>query len=192
MSKTGSYCWNYTVTYFVCKIDGLYVADYGQVQAKPFQIPQAQLLELDLHHFDIIIWKHVTGEFPSQRPVTRSFDVFVDLRLIKRLSKPSIRRRFETPWRSLWRHSNNGIENDDIFTLLNVSTKLAKQDSWICFCKLGFMVAIHNQFYNCQYWLVGKISFREGRNWRRSHRMDQISETVWYNRCDIPLNINVD
>ena len=31
----------------------------------------------------------VTGEFPVQRPVTRSFDVFCDLRLNKRLSKQS-------------------------------------------------------------------------------------------------------
>ena len=31
----------------------------------------------------------VTGEFPSQRPVTRSSDVFFYLRLIKRLSKHS-------------------------------------------------------------------------------------------------------
>ena len=31
----------------------------------------------------------VTGEFPAQRPVTRSFDVFCDLRLNKRLSKQS-------------------------------------------------------------------------------------------------------
>ena len=29
----------------------------------------------------------VTGEFPTQRPVTRSFDVFLDLRLIKLLNK---------------------------------------------------------------------------------------------------------
>ena len=29
----------------------------------------------------------VTGEFPAQRPVTRSFGVFFDLRLNKRLSK---------------------------------------------------------------------------------------------------------
>ena len=29
----------------------------------------------------------VPGEFPSQRPVTRSFDVFFDLRPNKRLSK---------------------------------------------------------------------------------------------------------
>ena len=31
----------------------------------------------------------VPGEFPAQRPVTRSFDVFFDLRLHKRLSKRS-------------------------------------------------------------------------------------------------------
>ena len=31
----------------------------------------------------------VTGEFPAQTPVTRSFDVFFDLRLHKRLSKQS-------------------------------------------------------------------------------------------------------
>ena len=29
----------------------------------------------------------VTGEFPAQRPVTRGFDVFFDLRLRKRLRK---------------------------------------------------------------------------------------------------------
>ena len=32
---------------------------------------------------------HVTGEFPTQRPVTQSFDIFFDLRLNKRLSKQS-------------------------------------------------------------------------------------------------------
>ena len=37
----------------------------------------------------------VTGEFPSQRPVTQSFNVFFDPRLNKRLSKPSRRRWFE-------------------------------------------------------------------------------------------------
>ena len=31
----------------------------------------------------------VPGEFPVQKPVTRSFDVFFDLRLNKRLSKQS-------------------------------------------------------------------------------------------------------
>ena len=46
----------------------------------------------------------VTNEFPSQRPVTRSFDVFFELRLNKRLSKQSRRLWFETPSRSWWRH----------------------------------------------------------------------------------------
>ena len=48
----------------------------------------------------------VTGEFPTQRPVTRSFDVFFDLRLNKRLSKQSWGWWFETLSRPLWRHSN--------------------------------------------------------------------------------------
>ena len=48
----------------------------------------------------------VTGEFPSQRPVTRSFDVFFDLRMNKRLSKQSRGWWFEAPSRPLWRHCN--------------------------------------------------------------------------------------
>ena len=46
------------------------------------------------------------GEFPTQRPVTRSFDVFFDLRLNKRLSKHSRGWWFETLSWSLWRHHN--------------------------------------------------------------------------------------
>ena len=46
------------------------------------------------------------GEFPTQRPVTRSFDVFFDLRLNKRMSKQSWCWWFETPSWSLWRHCN--------------------------------------------------------------------------------------
>ena len=48
----------------------------------------------------------ITGEFSSQRPVTRSFDVFLDLRLNKRLSKQSRRQWLETPLPSFWRHCN--------------------------------------------------------------------------------------
>ena len=49
----------------------------------------------------------VTGEFPSQSPVTRSFDVFLDLRPNKRLSKQSRHRWCETSSRSFWRHCND-------------------------------------------------------------------------------------
>ena len=48
----------------------------------------------------------VTGEFPAQRPVTRGFDIFFDLRLNKRLSKQLWGWWFDTPSRPLWRHCN--------------------------------------------------------------------------------------
>ena len=46
----------------------------------------------------------VTGEFPAQRPVTWSFDVFFDRRLNKRFSKQWWGWWLETPSCSLWRH----------------------------------------------------------------------------------------
>ena len=48
----------------------------------------------------------VSGEFPAQWPVTRSFGVFFDLRLNERLSKQSWGWWFETPSSPFWRHSN--------------------------------------------------------------------------------------
>ena len=51
----------------------------------------------------------VTDEFPSQKSVTRSFDVFFYLRLDKRVSKQSWGCWFETPSRSLLRHCNDGM-----------------------------------------------------------------------------------
>ena len=71
-------------------------------------------------HDDVIKWKEtfsallaicagnpsVPGEFPAQRPVTRSFGVFFDLRLNKRLSKQSRGWCFKTLPRPLWHHCN--------------------------------------------------------------------------------------
>ena len=69
-----------------------------------------------IFRFTGLLWGEppVTGGFPSQRPVTRSFDVFFDLRLNKRLSKQSRRRWFETQSRSLWRHCNEPVTHEDI------------------------------------------------------------------------------
>ena len=61
----------------------------------------------------------VPGEFPAQRPVTRSFDVFFDLRLNKRLSKQSWDWWSETISCILWRHRNVSI----MHSLL----------TWLCF-----------------------------------------------------------
>ena len=57
----------------------------------------------------------VSGEFPAQRPVTRSFDVFFDVRLIKRLGKHSRGWWFETLSHPLWRHRNESSANQLIF-----------------------------------------------------------------------------
>ena len=46
------------------------------------------------------------GEFPAQKPVTWSFDVYFDLRLNKRLCKQSWGWWFETLLCPLWHHSN--------------------------------------------------------------------------------------
>ena len=52
----------------------------------------------------------VPGEFPGKRPVTRSFDVFFDLRMNKSLNKQSRGWWFEMPSHSLWCHYN-AMEN---------------------------------------------------------------------------------
>ena len=58
---------------------------------------------------------HLCGEFtgprriPTQRPVTRSFDIFFDLRPNKRLRKQLWGWWFETPLCPLWRHCNDFI-----------------------------------------------------------------------------------
>ena len=49
----------------------------------------------------------VPDDFRAQMPVTRSFDVFYDLRLNKRLSKQSWGWWFETLLHPLWRHCND-------------------------------------------------------------------------------------
>ena len=75
------------------------------------------------------------GEFPAQKPVTRSFDFLFYLRLNKRLSKQSWCWWFETPSRSLCRHRNDLVQHDNWFKqkwpipsngmhILNVSFRL--------------------------------------------------------------------
>ena len=48
----------------------------------------------------------VPGDFPAQRPVTRSFDIFFDLRPNKHMSKQWRGWWFETPSSPLWRQCN--------------------------------------------------------------------------------------
>ena len=79
--------------------------------------PQLQLRSYSTSgvHDDVIKWKHFPrywpfvrgiGEFPAQRLVTRSFDVFFDLRLNKRSSKQWRGWWLETSSCPLWCHCN--------------------------------------------------------------------------------------
>ena len=76
-------------------------------------------VDINPRHDDVIKWNHFPRYWPfvrgnhrsrwiprTQRPVTRSFDVFFDLRLNKRLNKQQWDWWFETPPWSLWRQCN--------------------------------------------------------------------------------------
>ena len=62
------------------------------------------------------------GEFPTQRPVTRSFDAFFDLSLNKRLSKQLWGWWFETPPCPWWCHCNGELS---LYANYNPKTKVA-------------------------------------------------------------------
>ena len=83
----------------------------------------------------------VTGEFPAQRPVTRSFDVFVDMHLNERLSKQSWVWWFDTPSRSLWRH-------------YNVREKIVKL-MFMAWCKTAVTPSL-------THWRYGSLAFSHG------------------------------
>ena len=80
----------------------------------------------------------VHGEVPSQRQVVRSFDAFFDLCLNIQLSTQVIRRWFETPSRSLWRHwhDNHRLLNDIgrswMFSWIVLSAKNDIACHWVC------------------------------------------------------------
>ena len=90
----------------------------------------------------------VTGEFPSQKPVTWSFDVFFDLCLNKWLSKQSWSWWFEMPSHSLWPHCNNSrafIAAELTFLTLNMWVLnylgLTRSISWLLMTWL--IVSLH-------------------------------------------------
>ena len=81
-----------------------------------------------------------TGEFPRQRPVTRSFDAYFDLRLNKRLSKQSLGWWFETPSLSLWRHCDD-LSNNLSYPILAIAVP-AIQPYRYCTLRLGAIIQI--------------------------------------------------
>ena len=108
----------------------------------------------------------VTGEYPEQRPVTRRFYVFFDLRLNKRLSKQSWGWWFETPSRSLWRHCN-GVSN---------------HPQLHCLCKWLIRLITKNKAPH--YWAFGRrihrISLRNGLAMWKSFPCHDVIINRWF------------
>ena len=108
-----------------------------------------------------------TGEFPSQRPVTRSFDV----RLNKGLSKQSRRRWFKTPSRSLWRHCNECMvmqpinRHNTVYKIIHDSEKV-----WlavICFFRIHFpdQMVLFNMADEIMCYVVAHRKNKSRRGW---------------------------
>ena len=92
----------------------------------------------------------VPGEFPTQRPVTRSFDVYFDLRPNKQLSKQWRGWWFETPSWSLWRHRN----------VSNVSAdETSRHDRHCCPRQTVRHTALRRRFVvHCKMWAADGVS----------------------------------
>ena len=114
----------------------------------------------------------VSGEVPSQRPVTRSSDFY--LRLNKRLSKQSWGWWFDTPLRSLWRHCNVPIQHgksnadDDTNTSAWYLTKSR-------LCSVCFVIPC---------WIVFQLSLK-----RKCRHIDDIFLTDYIERCPLTLSV---
>ena len=87
----------------------------------------------------------VPGEFPTQRPVTRSFDVFFDQHLNKRLSKRWWGWWFETLSRSLWRHRNASDRIKAQSLLLHVQNNW---ENYKCKAVILYKDVTQNQYFS--------------------------------------------
>ena len=80
------------------------------------------------------------GEFSAQRPVTRIFDVFIDLCLNKRLSKQPWGWWFETPAWSLWRHRNACLWLECVlpkpYRVVELIVSFSSENTWM----IGFVL----------------------------------------------------
>ena len=121
-------------------------------------IPQPQLFSVMslrsvfVKHDDVIKWKHFPrnwpfvrwitgpGEFPPQRPVTQSLDVFFDLRLNKRLSKQPWGWWFETLSWSLWRQCNDNQSINHYILALGTSRYTDASTKWMTLFRQHFQM----------------------------------------------------
>ena len=114
----------------------------------------------------------VTGEFPSQRPVTRSFAVFFDLPLNKRLGQQWRRLWCGTPWRSLWcRCNDETAKKVSSIVVISPGTSISRDSTFantvMKFIAIVSVISIYILSYSCSKHeanqLLKKISNWDGR-----------------------------
>ena len=121
-----------------------------QFQAKTYPISRATVSMMTSSNGNIFhLNSPVLGEFPAQKPVTRRFDVFFDLRLNKRLSQQSWSWWFNTLPLPLWRHSN------DTHLYLHRTAKDMFQSYFVCL----FVPSIY-LFVQCQIKMLNAVKFQ--------------------------------
>ena len=109
----------------------------------------------------------VTGQFPAQWPVTRSFDVFLDVHLNTPLSKQSWCWWFVTPSSPLWRHCNGNLWIMLCASLINVHPVVAcllSDFRYILPCRLWLPVK-NNEPLHLLLKLLPRGSYDPGWHW---------------------------
>ena len=94
------------------------------------------------------------GEFPTQRPVTRSFDVFFHLRPNKRLSKQWWGWWFVTQSCPLWRHRNELLFH--AFSSIRGQQCKGWSECWIRDNWLGLKYFLYNQVKHLIFYRIWK------------------------------------
>ena len=120
----------------------------------------------------------MAGGFPSQGPVTRSFDVFFDLRLIKRLEKQSRRRWFQTPSGTLWRHCNGP------YTLSKIVTGFFNSflEHWHVNTSRQSTVCVHQVVWIGSQSHIPLLYRQPWLQWRMDEQSIQVRQNEWWYR----------
>ena len=131
-----------------------------------------------------MVLKSVTGEFPAQRPVARSFDVSFDLCPNKRLSKQSWDWWIETQSCPLWRYCNN--YSDELLRSINSFASRG------CDCYFNSVISSFFYFYLC----LVNTSCEIPLSWMPKNTFDDKSTLIqvksWYRRQQSITWANVD
>ena len=129
------------------------------------------------------------GEFPTQRPVTRSFDVFFDLRLNKRLSKQPWGWWYETASWSLWRHCNATANNFGAMYSREMPMKVSFKNRWPFYSELNMSQKAQHSLSAVSLWWINTL-------YCRSHVQKILHSSMvictWFRRNFYFLQYNIE